>query len=353
MSKKVGSIISVIVIILAVWGIASINNGNQSDKGPIKIGVIAPLSGPVAPMGEGIKRSIDLADTSGVAIKYTDDECDTKKAISAYQSLKLDNVKIFYVPCSGSVLALAPLAKENGDLIFTAYSGSSEIRKTGTEVIRFNPDALTVADVMKDYFAKSPDVNYGLLYEKQDYAVSLADTIKQILGDRVKVEEGYLSSNISFKSQLIKFKQANIAGIIYIPVSDKAAQIVLKEMSDLGIQKPIIGEVNLCDYPFKLNDFGLKGTCWKAELDTPGYSKFLKDYKSKYGIESQYPVYDALTFDSAEIVARLAKKFSGEDNYVEKIKAAIIKGQEGKITDFAFESNGEVIGGKYLKQISY
>ena len=53
-------IIWIVVIILAIWGLASLGGGKvpvagepaSSVDGPIKIGVIAPLTGPVADYGE-------------------------------------------------------------------------------------------------------------------------------------------------------------------------------------------------------------------------------------------------------------------------------------------------------------
>jgi branched-chain amino acid transport system substrate-binding protein len=344
-------LISLIIVVVIVFIITVAFGANKHNSVKINaLGVITPMSGPVASMGEGIKNDIELVD-SNLVVKYEDDECDPKKAVSAYNNLKLQNVKVFYVGCSGSVLALAPLAKQNNDLIITAYAGSAEIRKTGDEVIRFVPDALTVAESMSEYLSNYKDKKIALFYENQDYAKSLADKLKETLGVKIAIEEKYSSSDNSYKTQILKLKNSTADSLILIPVSDKSAKILFKEMKELGLDKFIVGDVNLCDYSFKPSDFGLSGVCWKAGLNTSGYYSFLKDYKDRFGTDPQYPFYDAITYDSVYILGSIIK--SSSNISVDNIKSQIISGQKGKISDYSFTQNGEVIGQKYLNMVQF
>ena len=318
------------------------------------IGVIGPFSGPAASMGEAIRNSINLVDANAVTFDFQDDECEAKKAIAAYQLLQGKGVKVFYVACSGSVIALAPMAKENGDVILTAYAGSTEIRKSGKETIRFNPDGLSVIGVMTDYLAASPFEKYGILYEKQDYAQSVVDGLKAVLGNKVITEEGYLSSSTSFKTQIAKLKASGADAVIFVPVSDVTAKIIYKEMQDLKIGKPIVGEVNACDYAFKPSDYGLKGVCWKAGVETQGYKDFAAAFKVKYSTEPAYPLYDSFTYDSMLITNRLLVGKGKLDNAaVQALEDEIIKGQKGSVVDFTFDKDGEVVASDYLKLVEF
>ncbi|MEK7650363.1 MAG: ABC transporter substrate-binding protein [Patescibacteria group bacterium] len=351
--KKVIIWLVVIVVVIGIAVLASKNpeadNAVKLER-PVKIGVIIPLSGAVASMGEPIKNAINLQTYQNILPMFEDDPCDAKKAISAYQKLKLENVRIFYVACSGSVMALAPLAQQNGDLILTAYAGSAEIRKTGTEVIRFIPDALSVGEAMVEHIKTIPEnKKIGLLHEEQDYAQSLANLLQENLGSKILTTEKYNANDNTYRTQVTKLKFSGIDTLLFVPTSDKAAQLVLKEMQVQSFKPEIISEVNTCDYPFKPADYGLHGVCWKASLDTAGYEKYVSDYKAKYGKDSQYPFYDSITFDLFGIL----DTFYAQDLSIEQLKAKILAGITGQVSSYQFDSAGEVNSSQYLKVLSF
>lgn len=302
-------------------------------------------------MNEGIQHAIYLASSTHLTAVYQDDQCDTKDAISAYNLLKQQNVKLFYVACSGSVMALSPLAKQNGDLIITAYAGSAAIRETGSEVIRFIPDALSVTEVMNKYIKSQTGKKFVLLYENQDYAKSAADAIATSSGSSIIDTESYSSSDNSYLTILTKIKAAKADFIVWIPTSDVAAQKILKEMKTLGVTTPIIGDVNLCGYPFSPKDFGIHGVCWNAELSSDGFEQFKSAFKSTFGVDSQYPFYDAITYDSIGIIDSLIPQV-GTD--IVLLKEKLLAGVSGKVSSYNFDPNGEVQdAGKYLAKVDF
>lgn len=339
----------IVIIFLTIVGIRK--NVSQSEE-LSQIGVIMPLSGPVAELGEGLKRALDMAEPKNVRLVYEDDQCNTAKAISAYQKLKLENIRVFFVACSGSVMALAPIAKNDGNLIITGYAGSAEIRKTGDEVIRFDPDAVSIANALIRELSDSvfSGKKFALLYEIQDYAKSASDLLKKSFGDRIIVEESYNASDTTAKTQIAKLKSSGADLIILIPVADKIAQIVLKEMRDIKIGIPIVGEVNLCGYPFKPSDFGLHGFCIVQKINTPGANQFENAYKARYRVESRYPVNDGTSHDSIVVVDRLIG--SGVRS-VRELKSRILSGVEGNLMKYDFEPNGEVIDRGYFTKLQF
>lgn len=366
---KKGQIITVLVIILIIvagWLFAASGKKPAGRTDLLTVGIISPLSGEVATMGEGIKRSIGLAllqaeasNKKAVTVRYEDDQCDSKKAISAYQLLKQLDVKVFYIACSGSVLAVAPLAKQNGDLILTAYAGSSEIRKTGDEVIRFIPDALSVTDAIIKYVDPasgniSGSSTFALLYESQAYSVSVADEIKKKFteqGKSILIEEQYASNAKSLKTQIVKIKSQNPDYLIFIPVSDQIAQIAFKEMKDLKLTSAIIGDVNVCDYSFSSKDFGLKSICFKAAFNNDESKRFEEEYLRVYSAPSQYAFYDAATYDIFHILNEIALNKNGAIENIEFLKKSLLQGVKGKISSYEFDSNGEVKGVRYLNVV--
>ena len=340
--------IIVIILIVALGGRTAPDDRIEVPK----IGIIAPLSGPAGNIGEGLKRALDMVKPTHLEMVYMDDECNTAKALSAYNNLKTRGIKLYFVACSGSVMALAPLAKTDNNLIITGYAGSSEIRITGDEVIRFDPDAVSIVAALVKELSTSEwaSKKLAIIHEKQDYAQSAVDTLNREFGSRVLLTESYQASDISMKTQITKLKGSGADAIIFVPVSDKASDIVLKEMKDLGITMPVVGEVNLCGFTTTPSDFGLHGFCLDQKIDTDGARTFEADYLRTYNIASQYPVNDGVSYDSLKITDRL---FGEGVRTISGLKRALLMGVQGDIMKYEFEPNGEVLDRGYFVKKTY
>lgn len=151
-------IIWIVVIILIVWlVVASIKNDTNS--GPIKIGVIAPLSGPVADYGEEIKAGV-LAGKGNAEVEFVfeDEQCDAKTAVSAFQKLTtLDKVNFIIGPeCGSPQEAVVPLLK-------------------GKEII-----SIVAAAASSDLFAASGGNFYNVQYSLQDESKFIAEQMYEM-----------------------------------------------------------------------------------------------------------------------------------------------------------------------------
>ena len=314
MTKTAKTVAGIVVIVVIVIVIVFQSRPTEI----LKIGVIGPLTGPAGTIGEEVADTIRLASSTSSQVIFEDDQCDTKKAVSSYLKLTQQNTHIFYVSCSGSVLALAPLAKTDGNLIVTAYAGSSEIRKTGDEVIRFIPDALSVADAMATYASRLPvnsNSKIGLLYEAQDYSKSVAMALQDKLGSKIMSQETYIATDTTFRTQLTKLKSQGIDALLYVPPSDISEQPVYKEMNVLNFKPLIIGDVNVCEYTPAPKDLGLKSVCFDAGFtnETQAYKDFLASYKAQYGKDSAAPFYDAITYDVFKLIDSYVKTHSSRN----------------------------------------
>lgn len=348
--KKLAIAIVVIIIIILVLTLRDRTAPNDRIE-VTTIGVITPLSGPAGSIGEGLKRALDMAEPKNINLTYADDECNTAKAISAYNNLKTKKIKIYFVSCSGSVMALAPLVKADNNLIITGYAGSSEIRQTGDEVIRFDPDAVSIVNALVKELT-TPEWStkkFAILHEKQDYPQSVVDALTAKFGEQIIAVESYMPTDISMKTQILKVKASKPDAIIYVPISDKAAAVVSKEMKDLGVSVPIIGEVNLCGFTLKPAQYGMHGFCLNQKIDTAGARTFEADYLKKYGVASQYPVNDSVSYDSIRITDSL---FGQGIKTISGLKKTLLKGVTGDIMTYEFEPNGEVLDkGYFVKEI--
>ncbi|MBX7144573.1 MAG: ABC transporter substrate-binding protein [Oligoflexia bacterium] len=301
-----------------------------------KIGLILPLSGPAELMGSSLRGVAELAHLKRLTPVFEDDRCEGKTAISSYLKLKNEGVRIFYIACSGSILAVAPIAKRNGDLILTTYAGSARIRETGDEVIRLNPDAISVAQGVVHMLGKDL-LPVAILYEEQEYASSFADRVAELLKDAAVEKVSYRAGEVSYSAELLRIRKKQPRSIIFAPVADGSAKLILKALSQNGINIPLIGEVNLCDFPFKPSDFGLHGRCVSARFDGEAYRQFLADYTNLLGHAPSFPFYDALALDLLQFLDR---EIDGATD-VTALKLKILAGFSGKFAQYSLSPQGE------------
>ena len=316
---------------------------------PLKIGFIAPLTGTGSRMGESLREVLQMAHLKNITPVFQDDRCEAKAALSAYNQLRGQGIRVFYMACSGSILAVAPLAKRNGDLILTTYAGSARIRETGDEVIRFNPDALSVAEAVARLV--SPELRpTTILYEEQDYAQSLTDRLYELLGSGIRERISYRPEAASFAAEILRLKQNRSKSVILIPVNESAADRIIRGMAEAKIAIPLIGEVNVCDYPYRPSDFGLHGTCVSARFDGAAFEGFTSEYKALFKHPPAYPFYVAIALDLLKQLDTLAA--TTLDPLA--LKNELLKGFSGSFARYALSSDGEVLQGEdYLRVERY
>lgn len=353
-NMKKTKIFALVVALIVIGTILFSRNSPSSEK--IKIGVIIPLTGHATTVVQDTTAIInEYAKTArNIEFVFQDDQCSGKNAISAYNMLKNQGIKIYSVSCSGSILALAPLVAQDGNVIITAFGGSTEIRKTGDEVIRFIPDGLSIAEGLVKEIKSNPDKRYGVLYENMDYAKSVVEKLQKDVPNQIISVDGYKTDETSFSTLIAKVNTSSADELIYIPVGEVSRELIYKEMQKMNFSKNILGEVNVCESQIFPEKFGLHGVCFKTELKTDGYKKFVDEFKNKYGRDLTYPFYNSITYDMLKNADDILEGVSiQKDDAIRNFKDKILSGIDGEISSYRFSPEGEVLDGEYLVRVEF
>lgn len=168
MPKSIKIIIGIVVLLVVLIVVAKSFNGakdsSQTLSETIKIGYFGPFTGPVATtsgedVGNGWKLAVSKRPTIAgkqVEVIYEDDACDPKKAASAANKLiSVDKVKILINGvCSGSMIAVMPIAENAKAILFTPVSTSPKITDGGDYVFRTSASSVHTAKAMADAITK-------------------------------------------------------------------------------------------------------------------------------------------------------------------------------------------------------
>ena len=350
-----------LLTVLALTAIAC--GGGAQDSDTFKIGVMESLTGPGETYGTVANQSkqmaVDEINAAGgingkmIELVVEDSKCNAQDAITAYNKLTdVDGVKIILgTSCSGAMLGAAPLAEEDGTILFSGLATNPDIANAGDYIFRTAmSDAQLGIDTGNVMWADEVR-NLATITESTDYAEGVRrTTVAQFekLGGKVVGEERYASDVTDFRTQLTKLIESNPDGLHVAAQSEFTGGTVVKQVRELGYTGPIYSEI----VPIGTTALEIAGdaaTGMKAitaELD-PGNNKaqeVLANFRERYDYVT-LPWYLGSAYDDVYITAECLKQ-TGDDQDADGLRDCLYGiTWSGAIGDnYSFDANGEVVG---------
>jgi len=331
----------------------------------IKIGLLAPLTGPAAADGLSVQNSVKLAvervNAEGgllggkVEVVSYDDRMDPKDAVAlARKLIEQDKVAAIVAGSySAPSRAVAPIFQEEKIPAVAAYAVHPDVTKAGNYNFR-NGFLGTVEGKAAAYVAVRmlKGKKIALLVSDNDFGRELSKGFKYYIDKYGKgaasivSEQVYPMSEKDFKAYLSKIKDQN-PDVIFSSGYYFQTGPVVKQAREMGIKAHILGEEG-ADSPKFLEIAGDAGegfvivTNLNRDDKRPEVQKFLTTYESRYGIQPDMvgaSAYDAFMMICDAI--KRAKSVKGPD-----IRAALAaikdySGLTGMVKRFTPE--GEVV----------
>ena len=330
---------------------------------PFRIGVMESLTGPGETYGNVSNQSkqmaVDEINAAGgvngrmIELVVEDSKCNAQDSITAYKKLTdVDGVKIILgTSCSGAMLGAAPLAEEDGVILFSGLATNPDIATAGDYIFRTAmSDAQLGIDTGNVMWADGVR-NLATITESTDYAEGVRrTTVAQFekLGGTVVGEERYASDVTDFRTQLTKLIESNPDGLHVAAQSEFTGGTVVKQVRELGYQGPIYSEI----VPIGTTALEIAGeaaTGMKAitaELD-PGNNKaqeVLANFRERYEYVT-LPWYLGSAYDDVYITAECLKQTNDDqdaDGFRDCMYGITWSGTIGD--NYSFDANGEVVG---------
>ncbi|MCY4366488.1 MAG: ABC transporter substrate-binding protein [Chloroflexi bacterium] len=350
--------------LLALLGLVSVACGlGQSDDDTFRIGVMESLTGPGETYGTVINQSKEMAvaeinDAGGIngtpmELVVEDSKCGAQDAITAYNKLTdVDGVKIILgTSCSGAMLGAAPLAEEDGVVLFSASATSPDIEGAGDYIFRTAiNDAKLGVDAGNTMWVDGVRT-LATINESTDYAEGVQKTsVEQFekLGGSVVASEKYASDVTDFRTQLTKLLGANPDAILLAAQSEFTGGTIIKQSRELGYTGPFYTEV-VPTGTTALEIAGDSATGVKAiipspDLETQKGKEFLDNFRTRYGYVT-LPWFIGSAYDTVHIAAHCLEQ-TGDDQDADGFRDCLYGlSWSGTIGDgYTFDSNGEVVG---------
>jgi branched-chain amino acid transport system substrate-binding protein len=247
------AVLTVVVVLAVVLGVAW--SGVFAQQEPIKIGVIQPLSGPVAASGNYVRMGAEIGrdwvNAKGgvlgrqVQLLIEDNKSDPKEAATAAEKLIVKDKVPVIVGAWGSSMTLAAMPKleEYGVPMIVETSSAATITKRGNPwIFRISPpsemEALGLQKYLKDLGVKKAD----FLAVNTDWGRGAVGAFGDILkksGANVGLAEFMEQAATDMNAQLTKVK-AGDADTLFVTTAVEQITLVLRQAQEQRLTRKIV-----------------------------------------------------------------------------------------------------------------
>jgi len=332
--------IAFLVLFLSVGILFS--SHHSAVAGTLKIGIIAPLSGPGAPWGkswpEGLELAIDDLEKAGdlkikgekydvKVIPYDDKYAGAEGVKAANRLISVDRVKIIFGSTSSAVvMAVSPIT-EQAKVLVLANSYSKRALNAQTQYLfRVVQTSTETAKLLIPYVVKKHKIKTVALIAPNDESgqdLSATDYEEyRKAGVEVVYNEFYERDQKDFYPQMTKIMSLKPDLMDTSASSPGTTGLLAKQARDLGFKGPFVTPSGLYPDPVvavagkSADDFYYAIQADLASKD-PNMVAFMKKYKARYGKECNQwatPLY----YSTALLLFDLIQKNNSADSTVLK-----------------------------------
>ena len=238
---------------LSIVAVAALMSATLVAK-EVKVGVVLPLTGPIAAFGQTSKGGLDVAYEQNNKLKngdtvkliVLDDRGDKMEASTAVKRL-LDKEKVSVIlgeVASGISMVMAPVAENAKTPMITHASTNPRVTKGKKYVTRACFIDPFQGAVMAKYAIDNKMMTAVVVTDaKQDYSVGLSKAFKkayEAAGGKIVQTALINSGDKDFNAQVSTIKQSKASIIAFTGYYNEAALIAMQARK-MGIETPFIG----------------------------------------------------------------------------------------------------------------
>jgi len=249
---------------LTVAGLLALAAVPAAAQAPIRIGLSAPLTGPDAAFGQGLRQGAEqaVADLNRAAggrprlvLVPADDAGEAKQAVTVARKLTADGVRLVVGPFeSGATAAAAPVYEEAGAVMVTPGATYTPLTGRGLwNVFRLAPSDAQQGRAAGAYLAKAfVGRRVGILNDRSTFGRGLADAVATQLKEAGAPEvlfDSFPRGTRDLSDLVAKLKAARIEAVYFGGLAPEAATL-LHAMRDAGLGATLVASDGILDPGF-------------------------------------------------------------------------------------------------------
>jgi branched-chain amino acid transport system substrate-binding protein len=333
-----------------------------SDAVEVKIGHVAPLTGPIAHLGKdnenGARLALEEINKAGLTIDGKkvvltlvpeDDAEDPKTATQVAQ--KLVDAKVVGVVGhlnSGTSIPASRIYSDAGITQVSPSATNPDYTKQGFKTTyRLVATDAQQGPALANYVANTLKAKtVAIIDDSTQYGKGLADEFEKTIkaaGVKVVTREASNNKATDFKAILTKIKGSKPDVIMYGGMDATGAPLT-KQAAELGIKAKVVGGDGMCTEKLSelAGDAVVNVTCSEAGMALSKMAQgadFQKRYKERFNSDVQ--IYAPFTYDAVYVLVDSMKRSNSTDPA--KILAAMPDTKmQGLVGNIAFDNKGDM-----------
>jgi branched-chain amino acid transport system substrate-binding protein len=338
----------------------------KKDDGVIRIGHVAPLSGPSAHLGKdnenGAQMAIDELNAAGVTIngrKVTlelmkeDDAGDPKQGTAVAQ--KLVDAKVAGVIGhlnSGTTIPASKLYSDAGIPEISPSATNPKYTRQGFKTaFRVVADDVHLGSTLGNYAVQTLKArNIAVIDDRTAYGQGVAEEFTkaaEAAGAKIVAKEFTTDKATDFNAILTSIK-GKAPDVVFFGGMDSVAGPMLKQMKSLGVKAKFMGGDGACttdmirfagdalgdEQVFCAEAGGVEGS------DKAGMDEFLAKYKAKY--QADVKLYAPYVYDATKVLVAAMVKANSSDPAKYLPVLAATSGYKGVTGPISFDEKGDI-----------
>jgi branched-chain amino acid transport system substrate-binding protein len=330
---------------------------------PIKIGMVAPLSGPIADAGrygvQGAKLAIEEVNKAGgvlgrpLELVIEDDQSLNPSTVLAFTKLADDkDIVAFLGPTrSTQIQSIAPSVKQAGRPVMIGGTDPSLTLAGNPWFFRFRPNDTYTARVMSDYgLNKLGKEKWAIVHATDAFGTTAKNLFTEALknqGVTPVMVEGQPNNSPDYTAVALAVKQSGADVLATFITFEPDVAIFARQLRQLGVNIVWLGSPSITTTTArKLAGATLYGTFAVADFhpdanpEAKSFSeKYLATYKTTPDFFASWP------YDAVHVLARSITKAGSLDP--QKIRDALlaVKDYRGVEGTYNFDGNGDGLHG--------
>lgn len=326
---------------------------------PLRVGMLAGLSGSVADLGESGRAGAQLAvehinQAGGVKgrlleLRARDDAQDPATARLAVAALAGEGVVAIVGPMTSSVAqAVLPAVTEAGLILISPTASASSLGRQDDALLMLQSTTQFNARQAVDYHARRSLRRVAAIYDTrnrvytQDWITayreaSVARGVRLV--QAVPFTSGQEDSYLQAVRQL---RSGEIDGLMFVANAVDTVRLLLLARQN-GLRQPALGDTwSATEQLLELGGQAVEGMSsiqlFNRELDTPRYQSFLRAYRARFSTEPGFA--SVAAYDAVQALAQALRRQAGG----ETLKQALLKAgpYEGLQERWNFDAYGDV-----------
>lgn len=318
---------------------------SAGQAGPVRIGVIQPLTGNGAYQGtnllDGIKVAVDEINARGgilggrkIEIVVEDGQCNPAQSTAVTKKLIADGFRLIMGElCSSAAHAVLEVTKKENVIHVAPLSYSPGLTEQGARYFfRTSSNSLIIARGFAEFIAKNekPGSTIAILVVNDDWgrsdAAAFAKEFERLGNPKVVFNSTFNFQDTDFSTVLSKIKALQ-PNAMYMVARDPQNSQIVNQMAALGMRNIAVYASENNYSPSFLQGAGANGegsyavVPWTPDLTDPASVRFKEQYKKMFGKEV------AQTFSHSGYagmwVLALGIDKAGTDTDLEKIRTAL------------------------------